>query len=137
MDNGEVIPGLNEDWQLAGAKISEWVCGFMAFIICSEVLFTDKMARSMPLLLLIGALTVFGMAALRRTFPDEERGIRNAALTAVGVAPPGIPTPAALQPIWSGARVRELNPTTKYRQYGFDLVFDGGKHPAAERGDEG
>ncbi len=127
MDNGEVIPGLNEDWMLAGAKLSEWVCGFMAFIICSEVIFTDKMARSMPLLLLVGAFTVFSMAALRRTFPDEERGIRNAAMTAVGVEPPGIPTPAALQPIWSGAPVRQLKATSKFRRYGLDLVFDGTK----------
>ena len=137
MDNGEVIPGLNEDWMLAGAKLSEWVGGFMAFIIASEVLFTDKMARSMPLLLLVGALTTFGMAALRRAFPDEERGIRNAALTSVGIAPPGVPAPAAIQPIWSGAPLRELNPKTKFRQYGLDAVFGaqetGHADPAAEQ----
>jgi hypothetical protein len=123
MDNGEVIPGLNEDWMLAGAKLSEWIAGFMAFIIAQEVLFTDKMARSMPALLLIGALVVFAMAALRRSFPDEERGIRNAALTAVGMPPPGIPLPAALQPIWSGRPLRELGEKTKFKQLGLDAVF--------------
>jgi len=124
MDNGEVIPGLNEEWTLAGAKLSEWIGGFMSFIIASEVIFTDKMARSMPALLLIGIATVFGMAALRRSFPDEERGVRNAGLTAVGMAPPGIPAPSALQPIWSGAPVRMLEASTKFRRYGLDAVFE-------------
>jgi len=122
MDNGEVIPGLNEDWTLGGAKLSEWVGGFMTFIIASELFFTN-VGRAMPQLMVIFIGTTFGLAGLRRAFPDEERGIRNAAMTAMGIPPPGIPIPASLQPYWSGAPMREMDETTEFRQLSLDLIF--------------
>ena len=123
MDNGEVIPGLNEDWTLGGAKLAEWIAGFMMFIIASE-LFFDNIGRNMPQLLIIWVSTTFGLAALRRSFPDEERGIRNSSLTAIGVEPPGIPAPASLQPYWSGAPARELRPECEFSELGLSQVFD-------------
>lgn len=123
MDNGEVIPGLNEDWTLGGAKLSEWIAGFMMFIIAGELLF-DKVGRAMPQLMLIWICTTFGMAALRRNFPDEERGIRNSALTTVGIEPPGIPAPAALQPYWSGAPMREMEESAEFMALGLGEVLE-------------
>lgn len=123
MDNGEVIPGLNDDWTLGGAKLGEWVAGFMMFIVCSE-LFFENIARSMPQLLVIWVATTFTMAATRRTFPDEERGIRNAALTAVGIPPPGVPIPAALQPYWSGAPMREIPTECWFNRLRLHEVFE-------------
>lgn len=123
MDNGEVIPGLNEDWTLGGAKLGEWVAGFMMFIVCSE-LFFENIARSMPQLLVIWVVTTFSMAAMRRSFPDEERGIRNSAMTALGLPPPGIPIPAALQPYWSGAPMRVLPRERWYSRLRLFEVFE-------------
>lgn len=118
MDNGEVIPGLNEGWTLGGAKVFEWISGLMMLLVCQEVVFTEKIARSMPLLMVIWVTTTFGLALLRRGFPDEERGLRNHVMVAVGIAPPKLPTPAALQPLWSGAPLRELDPKSKFSQFG-------------------
>lgn len=121
MDNGVVIPGLDEDWSLGGAKLAEWGAGFMAFIIASE--FFDNVGRSMPYLLVILVTTTMAVAAVRKTFPDEERGIRNAALTAMGIEPPGIPPPAALQPYWSGAPTRSLGADCEMVRLGLDNIF--------------
>jgi hypothetical protein len=123
MDNGEVIPGLDEDWTLGGAKLAEWIAGFMMFIIASELLF-DNIGRNMPQLLIIWVSTTFGLAAVRRSFPDEERGIRNSAMTAMGLPPPGIPSPAQLQPYWSGAPLRVLNQETEYARLGLTELFE-------------
>jgi hypothetical protein len=133
VDNGEVIPGLNEDWKLGGAKLFEWVAGLMMLIIAQELVFDEKISRSMPALMLIWVGTTFGLAALRQGFPDEERGLRNKAMTAVGIAPPGIPTPAILQPIWSAARQRELNPKSRLVELGIDEAL---KYGEAKRGEE-
>ena len=122
MDNGEVIVGLNEDWNLGGAKIGEWVGGFMMFIIASELFFTN-IGRNMPWLMLIWVSTTFGMSALRRSFPDEEKGLMNAGMTAVGFPPPGIPAPAALQPYWSGAPLRSLKKDSVLVQLGLDQII--------------
>ena len=122
MDNGEVIPGLNEDWTLGGAKLAEWIAGFMMFIVAAELLF-DNVGRNMPQLMMIWIGTTFGMAAVRRVFPDEERGIRNACLTAVGVEPPGIPAPATIQPYWSGAPVREMRKESEYCRLNLQELF--------------
>ena len=131
MDNGEVIPGLNESWTLGGAKLGEWMAGFMALIIASEVLFTDKLAKSMPALMLIWVGTTFGMAALRRMYPDEERGLRNQAMVAIGVPPPGIPLPAQLQPYWSGFPAKDIDPKSEFAQLNLNVLFEN------ENGDEG
>ena len=124
MDNGEVIPGLNEDWTLGGAKLGEWMAGFVMLLVASEVVFTDKMTRSMPALLVVWIGTTFGMAMLRRMYPDEERGLRNQAMVSVGIPPPGIPAPAALKPYWSGFPARELNPNSDIVKLGLSVVFE-------------
>lgn len=126
MDSGEVIPGLNEDWTLGGAKVAEWIGGFMMFIVASELLF-DNIGRNMPQLLIIWISTTFGLAALRRSFPDEERGIRNSCLTAMGMPPPGIPIPAPLQPYWSGAPVRDMKQECEFTRLGLEAVFGSGE----------
>ena len=123
MDNGEVIVGLNEEWTLGGAKLGEWVGGFMMFIIASELVFTN-VGRSMPWLMLIWISTTFGMAVLRRSYPDEERGLRNSAMTAMGFAPPGIPAPSAIQPYWSGAPLRGLKKESNLVVLGLENVLD-------------
>ena len=119
MDNGEVITGLSDEWTLGGAKLTEWIAGFTVFILASEMFFTS-VARMMPVLLGIWLTTTYGLATLRRAFPDEERGIRNAALTAVGIEPPGIPAPAILQPYWSGAPVQSLSATSEFVRLGLE-----------------
>ena len=122
MDNGEEIPGLNEDWMFAGAKLFEWIAGFMALLITSEV-FVSNASRSMPLLVMVMVGTTFGLASLRRGFPDEERGVRNLVMITLGFEPPGIPKPAQIQPLWSAAPVRELKENTNFRQLGLDDIF--------------
>lgn len=123
MDNGEVIPGLNEDWTFAGAKMMEWMCGFMSLMIVSS--FLDKPAKWAPILCLIMVTMTLGMAALRRQFPDEERGLRNALMVSLGFHPPGLPVPALLQPYWSGAPQRQLDAEKEFMTLGLDKVFPG------------
>jgi hypothetical protein len=123
VDNGEVIPGLNEEWTLGGAKLFEWIAGFMMFIIASELFFTNT-GRAMPQLMMIWMATTFGLAALRRTVPDEERGVRNKVMTALGIAPPGIPAPASLQPYWSGAPMRHMKKDSLFVELQLDVVLD-------------
>jgi hypothetical protein len=135
MDNGEVIPGLNQDWTLGGAKLSEWIGGFMMFIISSE-LFFHNIGRSMPWLMLIWVTTTFGLAGLRRSFPDEEKGLRNAIMTAAGFAPPGTPTPAALQPYWSGAPMRILPSHSPFVRLGLEDVIGKGDNKIADNLDQ-
>jgi len=125
MDNGEVIPGLNEGWTLAGAKPGEWIAGFMMLIIGSEVIFTDKITRAMPGLLMLWVGTTFGLAALRKLYPDEERGIRNHVMVLCGFPPPGIPTPSALQPVWSGFPIKRLPESKLFTKLGLERLFDG------------
>ncbi len=106
MDNGEVIPGLNENWTFAGANAMEWVSGFVMFIISTEMF--DKISRSMPLLIIIWLATTFLMALARNSFPDEERGMRNWLMTKAGKAPPNMPPASELQPVFSGFPMAKL-----------------------------
>lgn len=122
MDNGQVIPGLSEDWTFLGAKLMEWISGFAMALIFSE-LFTASAVRSMPILLLVGVGTPLGLAALRKRFPDEERGIRNSLMVAIGIAPPGIPAPSAIQPIWSGAPIRFLREDCEFQKLHLEGIF--------------
>lgn len=106
MDSGEEIPALNETWTMLGAKPSEWGSGLVMFMMCSELF--NNVARAMPYLMAIWLATTVGMALLRKSFPDEEKGIANHFMTMLGFCPPNIPRPAPLQPIWSGAPTRTL-----------------------------
>ena len=123
MDSGDVIPGLNEDWNFGGAKLMEWAAGLVMFMMANEFFFTNT-AKSMPILLMVWIATTFGLANIRKKFPDEERGIRNVMMVLMGFPPPGIPVPAVLQPVWSGAPLRELPVLCDYRVLELDKVFE-------------
>lgn len=120
-DSGEVLQGLSAKWTFLGATAMEWGCGIVMFFIVS--LFGDTPVRLMPLMLAALVLTTLTMASLRKSFPDEERGVRNAFMTACGFAPTDIPTPAALQPDWSSAPLRSLPPDSKFVEFGFEQLF--------------
>ncbi len=124
MDNGQVIPGLNESWTMLGAKLMEWVSGFVALICAQELIFKESAGKAMPALMMIWFGTTLGLAALRKRFPDEERGLANMCMVSMGFCPPGIPAPADLQPIWSGCPLRELNEETEFRYLDLDQVFE-------------
>ena len=120
-DDGEVLQGLDENWTFMGANAMEWACGLVVFLLIS--LFADSPARAMPFMLLGWILTTTTLAALRRSFPDEERGVRNAVATSCGFPPPGIPLPSSLQPVWSGAPIKKVPDNWKFKQLGFDQIF--------------
>jgi hypothetical protein len=86
-------------------------------------LFASSMASAMPFMLMAWIGTTVSVAGLRRTFPDEHRGIRNVVLTACGFPPPGIPAPAALQPVWSACPVRALDGNSRFMKLGLDELF--------------
>ena len=120
-DDGEVLQGLDEDWTFMGANAMEWACGLVVFVLIS--LFADSPARAMPFMLLGWVLTTTTLAAMRRSFPDQERGVRNAVCVACGFPPPGIPAPSVMQPLWSGSPSRELQQNTKFVQLGLPQMF--------------
>lgn len=121
MDSGEVIPGLNEDWSFAGAKMMEWMAGLMTAFMVSTAY--QKPAHAMPLLVLVWIGTTLVLALTRKKFPDEERGVRNMVMAACGFEPPGIPAPARLQPIWSGMPIRTMKKGCLYAQLQLDDVI--------------
>lgn len=122
MDDGYVIPRLNENWTFAGATPMEWCCGLVAGILLQE-LFLANMGRNMPLIL----MTIVGvpviMATIRKTFPDEERGVRNALMVRLGFAPTDIPLPACMQPVWSGLPMRDMEEEREFIKLGLDEVL--------------
>ena len=120
-DDGEVLQGLDEGWTFMGANAMEWACGLVVFLLIS--LFADSPARAMPFMLAGWILTTLTLASLRRSFPDQERGVRNAVATACGFPPPGIPKPSALQPIWSGAPVKKVAQHWEFTKLGFDKML--------------
>jgi hypothetical protein len=121
MDNGEVIVALNEEWTFAGATILEWMSGFVAFLLSTTMF--DKISRSMPLLLLIWVGTTFLLAAARKSFPDEEVGLRNALSVAVGVTPLGLPAPSCFNTYWSTCPMRELPKSAHYNTLQLDDII--------------
>jgi hypothetical protein len=84
----------------------------------------EKPALYMPYLVLTAIGTALVLATLRKKFPDEERGVMHLFMTTCGFSPPGIPTPAKLQPRWSGGRISSLKETSMYVQLGLDLVVN-------------
>lgn len=131
MDDGIVIPGLEEGWSLFGAKLTEWATGFMTFMLASEFL-VEKPSSAMPLLLAIWVGTTFFVAGIRKKFPDEERGMANMFLVNIGVEPPGIPTPAKLQPVWSGAPIESIKEKLDYSVLELDLIFNSKDHDESD-----
>ena len=124
MDSGDVIPGLNEDWTFGGCKAMEWMAGLMMALMLGTGL--EKPANYMPFLVLVWIGTTLGLAALRKRFPDEERGVRNLVMASCGFEPIGIPAPARLQPIWSGAPLRSLKENCLFQQLELDQVINKG-----------
>jgi hypothetical protein len=122
MDDGHVIPALNEDWTFAGAKLMEWMAGVTTAFLCSNLF--DKPAHYMPLLCIIMIGTTLFLATLRKRFPDEERGVMHLFMTTCGFAPPGIPAPAKLQPRWSGGRISSLKQSCLFIQLELDSVVN-------------
>ena len=126
MDNGEEIPGLNEEWNFLGASLQEWIAGVAMFFVSSEVLFHGKFASGMPVLLVVCVATTMALSTLRRSFPDETRGVRNYFLTLCGFDPPGIPTPATLQNNWSGGPISELKADCEFNTLNLSAIFEDG-----------
>jgi hypothetical protein len=122
MDDGQVIPALNENWTFAGATPMEWCSGLAAAVLFSEF-FVSNLGRSMPLVLMVLISVPILLATLRKTYPDEERGLRNHLMSLLGLEPIGIPKPAMLQPMWSGSPVADLKLKSDYLRLGLDKVF--------------
>ncbi|NBW40044.1 hypothetical protein EBR25_03465 [bacterium] len=123
MDNGEVIPGLNEGWTFAGARPMEWGSGLMLAIIVQEFVFTGSPARTMPYFIGIIIGTAFLLKALRSSFPDEEKGVANYCMSQLGIEPPTIPAPSSLQPMWSGTPLQSLSERKEFVELGLMDVF--------------
>lgn len=121
MDNGEVIPGLDENWTFAGANLVEWMSGGVMFLIAAECV--DKISRWMPVLVMVMIGTTLGLASLRKMFPDEERGLRNKIMSVLGLIPPGIPAPSNIQPVWSGAPARSLKANSQFEALKLHEIF--------------
>jgi hypothetical protein len=121
MDDGHVIPALNEDWSFAGAKLMEWMAGLTTAFLASSAV--EKPAHWMPFLVLIMIGTTISLATLRKRFPDEERGVMHLFMTTCGFAPPGIPAPSKLQPRWSGGRISSLNKNSLFMQLDMDELL--------------
>jgi hypothetical protein len=131
MDSGDVIPCLNEDWTFAGCKLMEWMAGLtMALMVGASL---HKPANAMPFLVLIMIGTTLVIAMMRKRFPDEERGVRNLCMVNLGFEPIGIPAPSKLQPVWSGAPVRELSGKSLFRQLELEKVINKGFGDPANR----
>ena len=127
MDDGRVIPGLNENWTFCGAKPMEWACGLVATMLFTE-LFLPKAnwGHYMPLIIIVLVGVPILLANTRKLYPDEERGLRNHMMSLVGISPVDIPTPANLQPLWSGAPyedLRDVKPNCKYFKLQLDKIF--------------
>lgn len=120
-DDGEVLPGLNEPWTFMGANAMEWCVGMVVFVMIGS--FARTPASAMPFMLGGWVLTTTTLAATRNMFPDQERGVRNAVMTACGFPPPGIPAPAALQPVWSGAPKNKVSAKSKFTMLGLEEMF--------------
>lgn len=120
MDDGEVLPRLNEPWTFMGAKAMEWMVGVVVFLGIGAF---ASPATAMPFMLAGWFMTTMTLAKLREKYPDEEKGLRNAAMSSIGIAPPDIPAPSAIQPMWSNAPLKEVPNEWKLKEYGLDTLF--------------
>ncbi len=124
MDDGFVIPGLNEGYTLAGAKPMEWISGLVMGMLCQELLGLN-LGTSGPIMIAIVLASTMFLAGARRGFPDEERGIRNVVMVSLGFEPPNMPAPADFRNYWSGAPLRNIATKTYYHQLGLEAVLHG------------
>ena len=122
MDGGETIQGLNDSWEFAGAKVSEWMSGVMLGFIWLS-LSPNNFGTSMPMFFMISLGGPYVLSGQRRLYPDEERGIRNSVCAFFGFNPPGIPTPASLQSVWSGCPIKELDKEKEFVDLGLDEML--------------
>lgn len=116
MDNGEVIPGLNDGWTFLGAKLMEWISGLIMALLVAQMF--GLKPTHFPIFAIVTLGTTFGMRNLRTYFPDEEKGIANMVAANLGFAPPMIPKPAAIQPVWSGAPLKTLAEKKEFVELG-------------------
>lgn len=127
MDDGQVIPRLNEDWTFFGAKPMEWASGLIFAMLFVELFLPkNNWGRYMPLIIIVLVGFPITLARLRQIYPDQERGLRNHVMSILGFTPVDIPPPAKLQPVWSGAPYQELEDVKKdckYLQLQLDKVF--------------
>ena len=118
MDNGYVIPGLNDKWTFAGADILEWGTGLLGAMVV-YLLFDEPITFIISLILF-----PYSLAGLRMKFPDEHRGIVNALLVKIGIGPPGIPSPSSINKFFSGAPQKELNKMDDFRKLNLYCIFE-------------
>ncbi len=123
MDNGEVINGLNEGWTFVGANVTEWIAGFIMTMLIGSA-FQISPVGGTPIFICTLCGITFGMAALRKQFPDGTRGVANQFMIALGLPPPGIPKPASIQPLWSGGPIRKVDEKKDYHHLDLDSMFD-------------
>ena len=122
-DDGEVLPGLNENWTFLGATAFEWALGIVVFVMISIFAPPGRIGVAVPFMLAGWVATTYTFAAVRQLFPDEERGVANTVMTFCGFEPLNIPAPAVLQPVWSGAPVQDLKKESKFNEVGLDALF--------------
>lgn len=120
-DDGEVLQGLDEPWTFAGANAMEWAVGLVVFLMIGS--FARTPASAMPFMIAGWVLTTTTLATIRKMFPDEERGVRNAVLTSCGFPPPGIPAPAIIQPVWSASPLKTIPENWHFKKLGLNRLF--------------
>lgn len=134
-DSGEVLQGLDEDWTFLGANAVEWGSGLVVFLMIS--LFASSPARAMPFMLAGWIFTTVNLAILRNSFPDQQKGVRNALTTACGIEPLDIPAPSKLQPIWSAAPLKQIPERKLYHVLGLEEVFPNHERQLTDPDDDG
>ena len=122
-DDGEVLPGLNENWTFMGATLVEWIAGFSTFLMVSIFAPPGRVGVAVPFMIVGWVGTTYTLATIRQCYPDEQRGVRNSLMSACGFEPYDIPAPAMLQPVWSGAPIREVDPNSPFKEVGLDIMF--------------
>ena len=76
-DNGDVLPGLDDQWEFLGATVKEWMIGFSMFIVISVLAPDGRVGTMIPFMVIGWVATSYTFASLRKIFPDQEKGIRN------------------------------------------------------------
>ena len=123
MDNGEEIQGLGDGWTFLGANALEWCAGVAMFLIIGEVFFKGKMNLGIPFMMIAAVTTTLTLVRLRKSFPDEEKGVVNHFCVKFGFTPPGIPAPSEFRQHWSGVPNAKLDVKSEFVKLGLHDVF--------------